>query len=307
MIRFDLTTLRIFVSVYNLKSLTKAAEQEHIASSAVSKRINDLETELGTPLFYRHPRGVSATPAGDALARHARVLFERVNDMAAELSTYAGGERGQVRIHAHSSAMHRFLPAEIASFSTRYPEVRIVVREETTPNVIQSMQDGVADIGVVAGHMTFPAGLTALGWREDRLVVLLPAGDPLLNEDAIPFAALADRALISLETGSSLQVLLTEAAQSLGMHLNNRLEVTTFGSAVAMAAAGLGVAVVPSWIADGADPRLAAVPLADPWARRRISVLVCTGARPNAAVQLMLDHLFAGKPYPMETSAVPNR
>ena len=307
MIRFDLTTLRIFVSVYNLKSLTKAAEQEHIASSAVSKRINDLETELGTPLFYRHPRGVSATPAGDALACHARVLFERVNDMAAELSTYARGERGQVRIHAHSSAMHRFLPAEIASFSNRYPEVRIVVREETTPNVIQSMQDGIADIGVVAGHMTFPAGLTALSWREDRLVALLPASDPLLNEGAIPFAALADRALISLETGSSLQVLLTEAAQSLGMRLNNRLEVTTFGSAVAMAAAGLGVAVVPSWIADVADPCLAAVPLADPWARRQISVLICTRTRPNAAVGLMLDHLLAAKPYPMETPAVPNR
>lgn len=306
MIRFDLTTLRIFVSVYNLKSLTKAAEHEHIASSAVSKRINDLEAELGTPLFYRHPRGVTPTPAGDALARHARALFERVNDMTAELSTYAGGKRGQVRVHAHSSAMHRFLPAEIASFSNLYPEVRVVVREETTPNVIQSMQDGVADIGVVAGHMTFPAGLTALSWRQDRLVALLPADDPLSKEDSIPFSALAGHALISLETGSSLQVLLTEAAQSLGMRLNNRLEVTTFGSAVAMAAAGLGVAVVPSWIADGANPCLRPVPLSDPWARRQISVLVRSGARPSAAVQLMVDHLLAAKPYPIETSSVPN-
>src|SRR5690606_9123676 len=108
------------------------------------------------------------------------------------------------------------------------------------------------------------------------------------------------------ETGSSLQVLLTEAAQSLGVRLNNRLEVTTFGSAVAMAAAGLGVAVVPSWIADGADPCLRPVPLSDSWARRQISVLVRSGARPNAPVQLMLDHLLAVKPYPIETSSVPN-
>ncbi|WP_226583126.1 LysR family transcriptional regulator [Acuticoccus sediminis] len=290
MIRFDLTTLRIFVAVYNLKSLTKAAEQEHIASSAVSKRINDLETELDVQLFYRHPRGVSATPAGEALAAHARSLFESVNEMAADLSTYAGGTRGQVRIHAHSSAMHQFLPCEIASFTRLYPEVRVVLREETTPNVIQSMQDGIADIGVVAGHIPLPSGLTAIAWREDQLIALLPASDPLAASASLRFRALAERSFISLETGSSLQILLSEAAEAQGLTIDPVLEVTTFGSAIEMAAAGLGFAIMPQGVVPD-DPRVVSVPLDDEWAHRTLSICMRSSGRLNASVRLMLRHL----------------
>uniref|UniRef100_UPI0013D2C668 LysR family transcriptional regulator n=1 Tax=Enterobacter hormaechei TaxID=158836 RepID=UPI0013D2C668 len=80
------------------------AEREHIAPSAISKRIQDLEAEVGAPLFYRHARGMTATPAGETLADHASRLFENVNQMSADLSAFTTGERGQVRIHAHQSA-----------------------------------------------------------------------------------------------------------------------------------------------------------------------------------------------------------
>ncbi len=306
MIRFDLTTLRIFVAVYNLKSLTRAAEQEHIASSAVSKRINDLETDLDVQLFYRHPRGVSATPAGEALARHARALFESVNEMAADLSTYAGGTRGQVRIHAHSSAMHQFLPREIASFTRLYPEVRVVVREETTPNVFQSMQDGIADIGVVAGHMSLPTGLSAIAWREDQLIALLPASDPFATSASVHFSDLSERSFISLETGSSLQILLSEAAEAQGFTIDPILEVTTFGSAIEMAAAGLGFAIMPVGVVPD-DPRVVSVPLEDEWARRTLSICMRSTGRLNASVRLMLRHLSGeAEAYRLERTAIPN-
>ncbi len=178
-IRIDLTTLRIFLAVYNLQSLTRAAEQEHIAPSAVSKRIQDLEIELDAQLFYRHPRGVTVTPAGEVLVAHAKRIFENVNQMAADLSAYAQGVKGQVRVHAHTSAVVQYLPAEIAGFSRRYPEVQVILREETSPNVLQSTLDGLADIGIFAGNMQAPAGLKVLAHRQDCLVALVPAGHPL--------------------------------------------------------------------------------------------------------------------------------
>lgn len=309
MMRVDLTTLRIFIAVYNLKSLTKAAEQEHIAPSAVSKRINDFETELGVQIFYRHPRGVSATPAGEALLVHARSMFEIINEMTADLSAYGDGRRGQVRIHAHSSAVHQYLPQEIAAFNSLHPAIRVVLREESTPSVVQSMLDGVADIGIYGGHMPLPAGLRSLAYRADRLVALLPREDPLAAHEAIHFLELRHRPLISLETGSSLQVLLSEAAESLGFALNNQLEVVTFGSAIAMASAGLGVAVVPDGIAGmwSAHERLRAVPLADAWAHRQLAICVRASQKRNVAVDLMLDHLCAAAPYPTTKLVVPNR
>ena len=102
--RPDLTTLRMFLAVYRQGNMTKAAEREHIAPSAISKRIQDLELAIGAPLFYRHARGMTATPAGEALARHTAELFDDVNRMAAELSVFSAGEEGQARIHAHQSA-----------------------------------------------------------------------------------------------------------------------------------------------------------------------------------------------------------
>ncbi|WP_340110314.1 LysR family transcriptional regulator [Pikeienuella sp. HZG-20] len=307
--RFDLTTLRIFIAVYNLESLTKAADQEHIAPSAVSKRINDLEAELGVQLFYRHPRGVSATPAGEAMVVHTRRIFDILNDMTADLSLYTDGRSGQVRISAHSSAVHQYLPADIVSFNRAYPDVRVVLSEETSVEVLQSLLDGVSDIGVIAAHVPLPDCVSAFRYRVDQLVALLPPEDPLAARDSIDFFELRDHSMIGLELGSSLQALLMEAAQSLGFQLKNSIKVVTFGSAVSMAAAGLGVTIVPVNVARSfkSAERLVGVPLRDAWARRELAVCARTGQKTTACVRLMLEHLSrSAEAYPNANPAVPN-
>jgi DNA-binding transcriptional LysR family regulator len=291
-IRTDLTTLRVFLAVYNLKNITKAAEREHIAPSAVSKRIQDLEAELDTQLFYRHPRGVTATPAGEALAGHTQQIFEGVNQMAVELSSFARGTRGQVRIHAHASAVSQYLPAEIASFVRLCPEVRVILREETSPNVLQSTLDGIADIGIFAS-LPAPPGLQVLSYREDELVALLPVGHPLAGRERVDFREIRESDHISLETGSSLQVLLARAAEAMGFTLNTRIEVTTFEAAMSMVEAGLGVAVLPAGIVEVFGGRLRArgVPLVNAWARRELLICIRDEQRLTASARLMLRHL----------------
>jgi DNA-binding transcriptional LysR family regulator len=297
-IKTDLTTIRIFLSVYHLKSLTRAAEREHIAPSAVSKRIQDIEAEFATPLFYRHPRGVTATPAGDLLARHAQRLMEDFNQMSADLSEFAKGEKGQVRINAPASAVAQYLPSEISAFARTYPGVQVILREETSPHVLQSTLDGFADIGIFVGNISAPPGLQMLSYREDRLVALVPHDHPLAGRPSMDFAEMQDSAHISLETGSSLQVLLQRAAQELGFTLNNRIEVTTFDAAMRMVDAGLGVAVIPSGIAAtfASTLRASAVPLTNHWARRELVICVRDVRKLTASARLMLNHLRANAP-----------
>ena len=103
--RIDLTSLQLFVAVCELGSIGKAAEREFIAASAVSKRLSDLETTLDTPLLYRHTRGVDLTPAGESLLHHARSVLFSLEKMQGELSEYADGVRGHVRVHASISAI----------------------------------------------------------------------------------------------------------------------------------------------------------------------------------------------------------
>ncbi len=311
MIRPDFTSLRIFLAVHTTGNIARAAEREHIAPSAVSKRLQDLEADAGVPLFHRHARGVTPTAAGDALARHAERLFDVVDGMAAELSFFSDGARGDVRIHAHSSAVVQYLPREIASFAALYPDVRVVLREEISPNIITALTDGAADIGIFADNMGKLPGLTLLPYRQDRLAVVLSRGHALAGRPEIGFSALSDHDFISPESGSSLRVLLEAAARDMGCTLRFRIEIKTFEAAIRMADAGLGVAVMPLGIAVklAAGTGLAAIPLSDSWAHRSLVACVRDEGRLGAAARLMLLHLRASGaavPPRFTKAAIPN-
>ena len=312
MIRPDFTSLRIFLAVHATGNIARAAEREHIAPSAVSKRLQDLEADAGVRLLHRHARGVTPTAAGDALARHAQRLFAAVDGMAAELSGFSGGARGDVRIHAHSSAVVQYLPWEIASFARLYPEVRVVLREAISPNIITSIAEGGADIGIFADNMGPLPGLTLLPYRKDRLAVLLPHDHPVAGHKEIGFSILRDQDFISPESGSSLRILLEAAARDMGCALRFRIEIKTFEAAVCMASAGLGIAVMPAGVASklAAGTGLVAIPLSDSWAHRSLVLCVRGKGRLGASAQLMLQHLRApdaAAPPRLATAAVPNQ
>jgi DNA-binding transcriptional LysR family regulator len=311
-IRPNLTTLRMFLSAYMLGNLSKAAARENIAPSAISKRLQDLENEVGAPLFYRHARGVTPTPAGEVLAEHVRRIFDDVNRMSADLSEFTSGVRGQVRIHAHSSAVVQYLPSQIAGFVHSYPGVRVVLREETSPNVLQSTIDGVADIGIFASNLPAPPGLQVLSYKRDQLVALFSNADPLSRRASITLPDLRECDHIVLETGSSLQILLTQMAASLGFELNTRIEVKTFEAAMRMVEAGLGVAIMPGGVvsACGGNLDMRAVPLSHDWARRSLVICIRDEEKLTASARLMLHHLRAEAgtdSYRKTNSPVPNQ
>ena len=115
--RIDLTSLQLFVAVCELGSIGRAAEREFIAASAISKRLSDLEATLGTPLLYRHARGVDLTPAGESLLHHARsVLYslEKMQGELKEMNTQLEGEKSKlVQMHGEITDKTAALRAEI--------------------------------------------------------------------------------------------------------------------------------------------------------------------------------------------------
>src|SRR5436190_10423357 len=101
----DLKTLRLFVAVADCRSMARAAEQEHIEPSAISKRIAQLEDDLGVELLLRGRRGVQTTPAGLALLEHARTVLFTLDRIAADAASFTGGVEGHVRLIATASAI----------------------------------------------------------------------------------------------------------------------------------------------------------------------------------------------------------
>ena len=148
--RLDLFSLSLFSLVARSGSISKGAELAELAVGAASKRIADLEAAVGAELLERHSRGVTLTVAGQALQRHAQRILSDVDQLAADLSDYAAGLVGSVRLWANTSAVTQFLPLDISTFVDANPGVRIELEEEDSSAVVLAVLDGRADFGIFA-------------------------------------------------------------------------------------------------------------------------------------------------------------
>ena len=168
------------MAVCELGSIGKAAEREFIAASAASKRLSDLEATLDTALLYRHTRGADLTLAGESLLHNARSVLFSLEKMQGELSEYADGVRGHVRVHASISAIVQLLPEDLGDFIRQHREVKIDLEEHLSTEVVRAVQEGAADLGVC--NTALGTGkLQTLSYRQDQLVLVVPKGHTLAS------------------------------------------------------------------------------------------------------------------------------
>jgi DNA-binding transcriptional LysR family regulator len=286
---FDLHSLRVFLTVAETGSLTRAAERSHMTLSAISKRIADLERATDCALLVRHPRGVELTPAGQGLLTHALQVLDQVNRMASEMSDFAVGVRGHVRIWANTSAIVQFLPADLQRFLADNPSVRITLEERLSGEVIEALGAGRADLGIFADNVPAPLVDKRL-YRRDRLVLLVPAGHALADVQQIAFADTLDYDYVALASGSSLLLRMMDAALAADRPLRLRIQMRSFDGICRMIEAGLGIGILP---AAAVRPEilaagLRAVQLTDAWAERTLWI----GAKDAAALTPEAAKLF---------------
>lgn len=292
--QFDFRDLEQFIAVAETGSIARAAERCHTVASAVSKRLSDLEGSFGTALLVRGAKGVELTPAGHAFLGRARGLVHQAEQLDDELRRHASGARGHVRVFANISAIVEFLPAALASFLDKFPDIHIHLEEHVSTSVAAGVADNLADFGIL-GSLAAVEGLTLTPFRSDELVVVLKPDHPLASTDSLSFSDIVQLPLVGLHANSSLHHLLTRAAADERRPLNVRIRVTSFDAVCAMVAAGLGISVIPKAAAvPYTRPlRLRAIPLTNSWAKRQL--LLCTRSNevlPGAA-QRLLDHLLA--------------
>lgn len=257
--RLDLFSLSLFLLVARSGSISKGADLASLATGAASKRISDLEVAVGAPLLERHSRGVTLTIAGRALQVHAQRILGNVDQLEAELSDYAEGVVGVVRLWANTSAVTQFLPADVATFISRNPGIRIELEEEDSAEIVLAVLDGRADFGILADR-TPTLGLQTMTYRRDKLALVAPRGHPLARRRVVRFADALQYDIVSLSKGTSLAKRLQSEADALGRRLKQRISVRSFDAMCRMVAAGMGVAVLPR---DAVVPLLTALNLRD--------------------------------------------
>jgi DNA-binding transcriptional LysR family regulator len=294
--RLDPTTLQLFLAIQEEGTLTRAAEREAIAVSAASKRLVDLEQALGVALFVRKARGMELTPAGATLLTHARRMLLSVEKIGIELAEHALGVRGYVRMVANLSAIVEFLPEDLRSFLQQHEQVKLDLEERPSDNVVRSVEDGWADLGICSGDVDTRGLHTAL-YRRDRLVLVMRADHPLALRKRAAFAQTLECDHVGLHVNSSINSRMHLAAREAGRSLKVRIQVPGFDAVCRMAQVGMGLGVIPHevFVAIGKPLGLVAVALEDGWAARELKIVVRDPQGLSPVTQALFVHLHSAE------------
>ncbi|MDL5158444.1 LysR family transcriptional regulator [Actinomycetospora termitidis] len=281
---YDLLDLTLFVAVLDEGSITAGAARLPLSLPSASARVRGLESRVGVELLVRGRRGVRPTPAGVAFGRHAREVVAGVRRLDGAVAAYSRPATGRLTLLAGSSAMQRLVPRALVSFLTARPDLDVVTAERRSADQVRVLAEGEADLGVVISDGPVPP--------EDRLgddsLVVVGASGVELGDGPVSFAEIAEFPMVGLPVESPLQ-------QTLEANLGDRAPLVRYRgravgltAVVGLAAAGVGLAVVPRHVVDPALG-LTVADLRDPWARRTLALR--RGARPADGTDVLADHL----------------
>ncbi|VVP70721.1 HTH-type transcriptional regulator CynR [Pseudomonas fluorescens] len=278
---FDLTDLRLYLHILDTGNITAGAARSHLSLAAASARIRAMEASLGIDFLERGRRGVTPTPAGKALAQHARTLLQHAERMQQDLAEYAKGVKGQVRLLCNTTAIAEHLPEVLADFLCRHPNLDIDLQEMPSLRIVHTLRQGAADLGIVSDAVDTHS-LQTLPFRDDPLVLIMPLGHPLADGVTPLFSDTLRHDYVGLASNSALAVYLEEQALHAGTRLPIRIRAEGFDGVIRMVARGAGLAIVPLAAIQrrGADQPFKSFPLEEHWAQRKL--LIC--ARDFAAL-----------------------
>jgi DNA-binding transcriptional LysR family regulator len=242
--RFDVVSLRLFLTVLERGSLTAGAEHFGISAPATSRRIAELEGHVRTALLDRSARGVVATPAGQVLRQHAIEVVARMEQLAIAMEDVGRGADGHVRVWANSSACTGFLPDVLSEFLQRYPQTKVDLEEAESIDAVKALRSGAADIAVV-GENTEREGLESFRCFSDELVLVMPRHHRLADRPSVPFSEALDYDYVGLPRTTSLMRHIGTETGRIGRSFRVRVQVRSFDAMCRMVAAGVGLCILP--------------------------------------------------------------
>jgi DNA-binding transcriptional LysR family regulator len=293
--RLDPVSLKLFVTVLEEGTIAAAAERENLVPAAVSKRLSEIESYLGTQLLVRSNKGITATAAGLALSSMARRVLHELDEITIQMREYASGVRGHVRVFANISAITQFLPNELKTFLEQYPQVQVHLEEKISTVITKSIAESAADIGIFT-NMPHGHNLEVLPYHEDVLALIAPTGHPLESKERVRFEETLLYDYVGLHTGSAINHLLLQHSSELDRALKLRVQVTSYDALCLMVNSGLGIGLMPLKLAQhhARTLGLKVIALDEPWAHRELKLCVRNYDMLPVAAKLLISHLQGG-------------
>jgi DNA-binding transcriptional LysR family regulator len=287
----DLTLTRSFLAVAETGAITEAAERIGITQPALSRRIQQLEDQLGVRLLERGRKGAVLTEIGRLVQIEAQGVVARYERMREIVSSHQGLEGGTVRIGGGATAVSFILPEAIAAFQAAHPRVRFQLREAGSSEIADDVVAGRLELGVV----TLPVRdreLEVTALATDRIVLVARRDHPLAHAQRVRIQQLADQAFVAFEAGSALRQIIDGKLREAGVEVKVVMELRSIAAILRMVSTTGNLAFV-SQLGVEQQSDVVALPVQGLRIERRLAVIARRGVGLSPAARAFAQRLQA--------------
>lgn len=289
-----LQQLRYLVAIADHGSFGAAADAEFVSQPALSAQIKELEKRLGSVLLERSNKGTMLTASGEEVVRRARDIVRHVDELVEAASSDGRSLRGTVRLGAIPTVAAYLLPATVRTVMELHPEIRLLLHEAKTPDLLQQLRDGEIDLALMARPVE-GGDLVVHDLGDDEFLLALPESHRLARKRGrIPLSSLDSERVLLLDEGHCLRDQTLDVCRMVRNEPDD-VQATSLASLVQMVAAGLGVTLLPR-CAEAVEAREGSGVVARGFSDgspHRTLVLVWRRSSPNGAIYARLAEALA--------------
>lgn len=250
----ELRQLYYFVKVAKKEHVTQAAEELHVAQSAVSRQIHQLEEELGVKLFVQKGRNLQLTPVGQLLLKRAEVILADLERAVVEIHEFMDPEKGEIRLGFPHSLGISLIPQVVASFRKLHPNVKFRFKQGMFPSLIRDLVKGEIDLAFISPFPKEHEHVQGEVLLTEELYAILPPGHDLSDRQSIELGELKDETFVLFSEGYSLRPIVIEACQEAGFSPRIGFEGEETDTIRGLVAAGMGVSLLPEMALNYSGP-----------------------------------------------------
>lgn len=276
----ELRQLHYFVNVARRQHVTHAAEEMHVAQSAVSRQIRLLEQELGVDLFVQVGRNVQLTPAGKLFYTRVEHLLGELDKAVLEIRELIDPETGEIRLGFPHSHGVNLIPTVVGLFHRLHPNVKFRFRQGKFDVLIHDLLNNEIDLAFISPFPEDHPELEGEVLLTEQLFAVLPQGHPLAGETELPLEMLKEEPFVLFKEGYSLRTIVMDACAKAGFKPHIGFEGEEADTIRGLVAAGIGVSLLPEMALSVSGVLMPAkVAVSDPPVSRTIGLIHRAGQR----------------------------
>lgn len=286
----ELRQLRYFVAVAEREHISEAAEFLHVAQSAVSRQIANLESEMGAELFERVGRNVKLTPIGKVFLEHSLIALEAIDFAKKQIDEYLDPEQGTIKIGFPTSLASFLLPTVISAFKKEHPNVSFHLRQGSYRYLINAVKNRELNLAFLGPVPKKDEIIDTKILFTEKISALLPASHPLADRHEIQLSDLRNEPFVLFPNGYILNKVVVDACKSVGFTPNVSSEGEDMDALKGLVAASIGVTLLPeSAFYDSTPRRTVKLSLKEPTFTRNVGVIFPINRELAPSEKIFLD------------------